>query len=82
MQVTVRRHRRRMPEPPYQILDRRAHGGRDCLASVAQIVKPESRQARLAPGDPRGMGTGPAADSNGDSNSSSHRLPAATGDSA
>jgi len=35
-----------------------------------------------APGRPRRWGTGPAADSNGDSNSSSQRLPAAAGDSA
>ena len=35
-----------------------------------------------APGRPRRWGTGPAADSNGDSNSSSQRLPAAASDSA
>jgi anti-anti-sigma factor len=57
-----------------------AAGVRESLAAATE-GKVTAASTVTAPGRPR-RETGPAADSNGDSNSSSQRLPAATGGSA
>jgi anti-sigma B factor antagonist len=57
-----------------------ADGAGKCPAAATEGM---GRAATVtAPGRPRNWGTGPAADNNGDSDSSSQRLSAAVGDSA
>jgi anti-sigma B factor antagonist len=55
-----------------------AEGAEESLSAAAEAMVTAAGTV-TAPGRPRRSGPGPAADSNGDSNSSSQRLPAAAG---
>ncbi|HET9082258.1 MAG TPA: STAS domain-containing protein [Trebonia sp.] len=58
-----------------------AEGAGESLAAAAEAMVPAAGTV-TAPGRPRRSGPRPAADSNGDSNSTSQRLPAAAGGGA